>query len=213
MSNLIIIILMLNVLFLINCFLNIQSDKTMDMKIFIIGFNKTGTRSLDSYFNKNSIPSIHWDYNKLARQIKYNYEKGYNILYGYDHYTVFSDMEDAYNLNYAYVDYFKEFDKEYPNSKFILNIRDVDNWIKSRNNHKNYTEKIANKLNISKQELNNIWKNEFYNHKNNVINYFYDKPDKLLIFDIEKDSIQKINDFFPELHLDSTYYIHKGKTR
>ena len=44
-------------------------------------------------------------------------------------------LEDYENLNYAHVDYFRGFDKMYPESKFILNIRDVEKWIKSRNNH------------------------------------------------------------------------------
>jgi hypothetical protein len=183
-----------------------------DMKIFIIGFNKTGTRTLHQYFNKNLIPSIHWDGGKLAKRIKYNYENGLKVLTGYEKYIVFSDMEDYKNLNYAHIDYFRELDKMYPNSKFILNIRDVDNWIKSRNNHSNYTEEICQKLNLTKQELNKKWKDDFYNHKKNVIKYFSNKPKKLLIYDIDKDSVQKINDFFPDLQLDTKHYKYIGKT-
>lgn len=191
---------------------NAQDSLNTSMKIFIIGFNKTGTRSLHHYFEYNSIPSIHWDDGKLAKKIKYNHENNIKILTGYEKYIVFSDMEDIDNLNYAHVDYFREFDKMYPKSKFILNIRDVENWIKSRNNHRNYTKQIYQKLNITKKELNQIWEKDYYNHKNNVINYFSDKPNKLLIFDIEKDSIQKINDFFPELQLNTRHYKHEGKT-
>tara|TARA_A100001015_G_scaffold156177_1_gene173334 strand:- start:481 stop:1038 length:558 start_codon:yes stop_codon:yes gene_type:complete len=183
------------------------------MKIFIIGFNKTGTRTLHNYFSKNLIPSIHWDHGKLAKQIKYNHENGIKILTGYDQYTVFSDMEDYINLNYAHVDYFKEFDKVYPESKFILNIRDVENWIKSRNNHDKYTENLCKKLNVTKEVLNQRWREDYYNHKKNVINYFSDKPNKLLIFDIEKDSVQNLNDFFPKLQLNSKHYTHEGKTK
>lgn len=185
----------------------------MTMKIFIIGFNKTGTRTLHHYFKKNLIHSIHWDSGKLARQIKYNHENGIKILTGYEQYVVFSDMEDISHLNYAHVDYFKEFDKTYPDSKFILNIRDVDNWIKSRNNHQGYVQYLSKKTNLTKEELNQKWREDFYNHKKNVINYFSDKPNKLLIFDIEKDSVQKINDFFPKLQLNSKHYIHLGKTK
>ena len=34
--------------------------------IFIIGFNKTATRSLDYFFKRNGFPGIHWDYGNLA---------------------------------------------------------------------------------------------------------------------------------------------------
>ena len=185
---------------------------SISMKIFIIGFNKTGTRTLDNYFSENLIPSIHWDNGRLAKQIKYNYENGIKILTGYEKYIVFSDMEDYKNLNYAHVDYFREFDKMYPESKFILNIRDVEKWIKSRNNHGTYTKVLCKKLNVTKEVLNQKWRDDYYNHKKSVINYFSDKPNKLLIFDIEKDSIQKLNDFFPELQLNAKHYKHMGKT-
>jgi hypothetical protein len=185
------------------------------MKIFIIGFNKTGTHSFHEYFKKNLISSIHWDGGKLARTIKYNHKNGIKILTGYEQYTVFSDMEDVLNLNYAHVDYFMEFDKMYPGSKFILNIRDVENWIKSRINHGGgwYVNYLCRKLNLTKEKLNQKWREDYYNHTENVINYFSDKPNKLLIFDIEKDSIQKLNDFFPNLQLNADLYEHLYKTK
>ena len=104
-----------------------------------------------------------------------------------------------------------EFDKMYPESKFILNIRDIEKWIKSRNDHGNYTKNLCKKLNVTKEVLNQKWREDYYNHKKSVITYFSDKPDKLLIFDIEKDSVQKLNDFFPELQLNAKHYKHKGK--
>lgn len=183
-------------------------------KIFVIGFNKTGTTTLHNYFSRNNIPSIHWDQGKIAKKMKDNFNKGLKILCGYENFIVFSDMEDILNLNYAHITYFKELDKDYPESKFILNIRNVDNWIRSRNNHGNglYTKYICNKLNMTKEELNNKWKKDFYEHKKNVIDYFTDKPGKLLIFDIEKDIPEKINDFFPELKLNKEFYKHINKT-
>lgn len=187
-------------------------------KIFIIGFNKTGTSTLHNYFIKNSIPSIHWDNGKIATKIEYNYEHNNKLLTGYEKYIVFSDMENYIydeDIIYAYVTYFKEMDRQYPESKFILNIRNVDNWIKSRNRHmnRNYTKIICKKLNLNEKELNDKWRDDFYNHKNNVIKYFSDKHNKLLVFDIEKDSVQKLNDFFPELQLNSKLYTHEAKTR
>ena len=80
----------------------VKSYVNSNKRIFIIGFNKTGTRTLHNYFYKNLIPSVHWDQGRLAKTIKYNYENGIKILTGYEKYIVFSDMEDYQNLNYAY---------------------------------------------------------------------------------------------------------------
>ena len=182
-------------------------------KIFIIGFNRTGTRTLHNYFNKNGVLSLHWGYGRLAKRIKYNYENDKPLLEGYGKYKVYSDMEDHFNFNYAHITYFKELDKQYPNSKFILNVRNVDTWIRSRNHHMDgkYREYFCYKLNINTEELNNIWRKQYYEHYNNVIKYFKD-TDKLLIFDIEKDKVDKLNDFFSEYELKSYLYTHEGKT-
>ena len=182
-------------------------------KIFIIGFNKTGTRTLHNYFEKNGYLSIHWEYRRLAKKIKYNYENNNPLLSGYEQYKVYSDMEDHINYNYAHITYFKELDKQYPNSKFILNIRNVDNWIKSRNRHMDgkYKDYFLFRLKITIEELNKKWRDEYYQHCNNVINYFKNTS-KLLIFDIEKDKVNKLNEFFPEFILSSKYYTHEGKT-
>lgn len=182
-------------------------------KIFVIGFNKTGTRSLCNYFNDNKIPSIHWHKGKLARIMKKNFNRGKPLMKGYEEYRVFTDMEDYPRQNYAHVTFFKEMEQQYPDAKFILNIRDVENWIKSRNNHDNYTRDICKILKMTKEELNEKWRNDYKEHIENVISYFSDKPNKLLVFDIEKDKIDKLNLFFSDLSLNSKFYKHHGKTK
>ena len=182
-------------------------------KIFIIVFNKSGTRTLHNFFLKNNILSIHWDEGKLADTIEYNFKNGKKLLLEYDNYKVFSDMENYKTLNFAHITYFKDLDKQYPLSKFILNIRNVDNWIKSRNNHWDgkYCNDLCNILDCSKFDLNNKWKEDYFDHIKNVKEYFKN-TNKLLVFDIENDSVNKLVHFFPELKLNTEYYTHCGKT-
>ena len=180
------------------------------MRIFIIGFNRTGTRSLDNFFSKNGLKSVHWDQGRLARKIKRTFNEGKSLLKDYSDYLVFSDMEDYKRLNYAHIDYFKELYKQYPDSKFILNIRDMENWIKSRNNHLKgwYVIELCKIIGCSKEELNKRWRKEFVEHIKNVKDFFKDKEDKLLVFDIEKDNIEKVIQFIPEYSLNGKYYVH-----
>ena len=72
------------------------------MKIFIIGFNKTGTRSLHKFFEDNEISSIYWNKGKLAQNMTANYNLNKKLLSNYEHIRVFSDMEyiDPITLNY-----------------------------------------------------------------------------------------------------------------
>ena len=184
------------------------------MKIFIIVFNRTGTRSLDNFFRKNGLTTIHWDQGRIARKIKRNFNDTNPLLKDYPNIQVFSDMEDYKRLNYAHVDYFKELYNQYPDSKFILNIRNIDNWIKSRNNHLKgfYVIELCKIMNITKEELNKKWRIDFKNHCDSVQEFFKDKSGKLCIFDIEKDLIKNIIEFIPEYKLEDKYYEHIGKT-
>ena len=81
------------------------------MKYFVIGFNKTATTSMHELFLLNGLSSQHdnnWDL---------------------DNYDCFSDGDPLIlfkNLNLT---------DKYPDAKFILNIRDMKDWIISTVNH------------------------------------------------------------------------------
>jgi len=184
------------------------------MRIFIIGFNRTGTRSLDNFFSKNGLTTIHWDQGRIARKIKKNHDRDIPILKDYPDTLVFSDMEDYKRLNYAHVTYFKDLYHQYPDSKFILNTRDIENWINSRNNHLKgwYVKELCKLIGTDKDGLNIRWRNDYYSHHKEVSDFFKDKPNKLVIFDIETDNIQKIINFISEYNLDKKLYEHIGKT-
>jgi hypothetical protein len=57
-------------------------------------------------------------------------------------------------------DYYKQLDNDYPNSKFILNTRNVDKWIQSRIKHNK--GKLLNEHmkihNCDRKQLESIWK-------------------------------------------------------
>jgi hypothetical protein len=194
------------------------------LRIFQIGFNKCGTISLYRLFHdycEPTITSIHWNRGYLARDIHDNILNGREPLLGYDSYSVYLDMEcfRTYNekINWVSIakDYFDLLDINYPNSKFILNTRNIDSWITSRIRHMcnfspmryGFTERLPSKIpyvEYHKQaygldnidDLIKVWKEEWYTHHDNVITHFTYRPNDLLVFDIEKDPFSKIVDFF-----------------
>lgn len=87
---------------------------------------------------------------------------------------------------------------EYPDAKFVFNERDIDKWYKSLvkwySIHKYYAKSNIPGLNGStKQDFHKL----FNYHKTRVIKLFiqYNKLDNLLFFDIERDNIEKLNNF------------------
>lgn len=210
-------------------------------KIFQIGFNKCATHSIHELFSKYTKPalkSVHWDFGKLAKTIKFNLENKQPALKGYESFNVFTDMECEFKIDkqskpdwfFAYKQ-FKEFDRQYPNSKFILNTRDVKNWIRSRLEHKTISTIVGDQV-VSEQpyspyykshmkiynlesigDLIKLWENDWYEHHYAVTDYFKNRPDDLLIFNCETDSLEKIKTFFSDIAFFTDIFPKENKTQ
>jgi hypothetical protein len=102
------------------------------MKIFQIGFNKCGTRYLYKVLTDLGFKGIYYDHGNLARRMFQNFLNCNRLLDGYEQYDYYGSMDNIYMNLYAHLLLYKELDKQYPGSKFILNTRDVESWIKRR---------------------------------------------------------------------------------
>ena len=94
------------------------------MKIFCIGYNKTGTTSLYQFMKNNNIPTAH------SADFESNLEFYHNRNYGFftdlinkyrNEFIFFNDV--PFSLPFLYI----TLDKSYPGSKFILTVRDNEN--------------------------------------------------------------------------------------
>lgn len=198
-------------------------------KIFQIGFNKCGTVSLNNLFTfcTPMLRNIHWDHGKLAKKIYENKKAGKNLLDGeYENYHFYSDMESCFINSktkkpmwyFSYLEDFKTLDKQYPGSKFILNTRNLNNWIISRKNHsakvryllenneailsenkESYLKSQCEFYNKTEQQMVDIWRNMWHMHHNSVLSYFKRRQNDLLVYNIEEDDLGKIKKFFPEI--------------
>ncbi len=188
-------------------------------RIFAIGFNKCGTRSLFQFFKKNGIPSVHYDGGRIAGSMFRHFNNARPLIdIRYRKKVFFADMENIYQPGsplYAGQYFYQLLAREYPNSVFILNTRDKEKWLKSRILHENghYLQYLANKLGLTKPQVVQGWSQEWDDHHQAVQDYFRNKPNRLLVFNIEKDPISKVVKFFKNnYHLQAKYYHHVGKS-
>jgi hypothetical protein len=187
-------------------------------KVFIIGFNKTATRALSTFFEANGMPSVHWDGNKLAQTMVNNLKTGEKILHGYDsHYKVYSDMISMTESERVEANsYFREMDSDYPGSFFILNNRETSSWILSRERHKGVSNFL--KTNLSQMKTTDInvvretWRLEKEAHEKEVREYFQGRRD-FLELDIESDQIPKRLADFLDMDFDDSKWQIIGKTK
>lgn len=161
-------------------------------KIFGIGLSRTGTTSLTKAleilgYKSKHFPKIHA---YRGKELKLNTK----II---DKYRAFTDTPVAR--------FYKELDKKYPGSKFILTIRDKKSWLKScrkffSKRDETNTPKRLLKLHKDLYNTSSFNKKEFNKsydkHINGVLSHFKKRNSDLLIIDITKgDGWEKLCPF------------------
>ncbi len=153
-------------------------------KIFCIGFHKTGTSSLRDAFKILGLKAAHWGphqkYGLLnsLQQRKHNKE--------FDDFDVFMDVPIP--------SFYEYLDQKFPNSLFILSIRDNDGWSKSVEKHIGRRMRDAKFLAPEERLQYNHYQgrlplskciNKYNKHVTKVKDYFEGRTD-LLTFDVRQ---------------------------
>lgn len=148
------------------------------MKVFQIGFNKCGTKFLTQLFDLNGYKGVHWEGGKLANDIIYSKaSESLPLRPWIKDFTVFTDMESAHRYGQPILEGYKEFeylDKSFPGSVFILNTRNVEDWIISRYMHQNgaYANFHAKHHQVDLDQLADIWHKDWEDHIEACRKYF-----------------------------------------
>lgn len=157
------------------------------MKIFVIGFNKTATTSIDAFFRACGLRTFHWQEGgvNLASQIKLNLSESKGVL------TTLEDFEVYSDFTYVTADeviegnkFFRELHSEYPDAYFILNRRKDQDWILSRLRHPNFIERYSKALGLNIQQTLDYWIELKQSRELEIVNYFVGNP-KFLDFNID----------------------------
>lgn len=162
----------------------------MGKKIFCIGVNKTGTNSLHQALQILGYNSVHYlddSGNNIKAMIEQNYLQGHAILKGLEQYDAISDWDYPTHA----INIIKAFDEQYPNSKFILNTRDIDSWMNSRRNHV-LNNQLKKKKDPDSPEPGlewqifdvDAWKKEYEERHREVLTLFENRKNDLLILNI-----------------------------
>ncbi len=151
-------------------------------KIFGIGANKTGTSSLAKALEILGYKISHWDHHEEISKGILKYQFNYKFLKKYDG-VVDLPIPSIY----------KELDQHYPGSKFILTIRDASKWIKSEEAHHKLIGEDQPIFECFLMYGSYFFNNEMYlkryaEHNEEVLEYFKDRPEDLLVLDISNDN-------------------------
>lgn len=182
-------------------------------RIFQIGFNKCGTTSLHRFFLANGLASVHWENGEIALRFFARMARGEDPFADYPQAVAFTDMikvRGSLLEPYKHVDYIHRW---YPDAYFILNTRNASDWIESRVKHglvPHYCEALGLPDEAS---VRAYWLREWYHHHAAVLEYFAAMPERLLVFDIDRDAPAKLARFLaPSWTLDPSRFGRHNRT-
>ena len=174
----------------------------MATKYFQIGMSGCGTTSIGAFFNRSGIPCIDYDDGRLGRRMERNVRDGAPILAGYDHrYDAFTDMKYVSSTppfaRFWGFRHVRRMMADYPDSKYILNTRPVEHWIRTR----------RSQVPIGDQEpfrqwyygttdvdaIADIWRRQWAELHRDVLSAV--PAQFLLVFDIESDPPERLCEF------------------
>lgn len=157
--------------------MNSGIDKALHSnKVFCIGFHKTGTTSL-------GVALSMLGYKVAGAMGVRDSHIAVNVM------TLASRVaedHDAFQDN-PWPIIFREMDQRFPGSKFVLTVRDPDLWIDSVIRHFGNKETEMRKwiYGVGSPVGNeNIFLDRYRAHQRDVINYFADRPNDLLVMDL-----------------------------
>jgi hypothetical protein len=162
-------------------------------KIFGIGLSRTGTKSLTSALLTLGFKAIHYPDDETTLR---------ELTTGHYDLTVLKYFDAITDITVAA--FYPQLDRQFPNSKFILTIRDKDDWLNSLEihmlNRPGFSEpNDENPRFQTHMEMRRFLRGTVYGcyefnrdrmayiydlHLQNVKDYFYNRPDDLLVFNI-----------------------------
>jgi hypothetical protein len=167
-----------------------------DEKIFCIGLSRTGTKSLTVALYILGYNIIHYPSDKATFDELSSGNLSFSVLKDYDG---ISDITVS--------PYYAQLDKLFPNSKFILTMRDKEAWLTSFERHwsdrdpfedPTQTETYMKVRRLLRASVYGTYKFNrermsyvFDLHIKNVLDYFKDKPGKLLVLNIFEEGVWK----------------------
>ena len=194
--------------------------KPKSLKIFGIGLSQTGTRSLAQALTRLGFNVIHSPDDEITLK---------ELMAGKYDFSILKDFDGITDITVA--PFYAQLDKLFPNSRFILTIRDKEFWLRSLEAHfrKPVVEGVASNENTmllrrllrvavyGSYSFNEARFSYVYDlHYKNVIEYFKDRPESLLIINIcEGEGWEKLCPFLnlPVLEQSFPFIAKKSELR
>ncbi len=164
--------------------------KPVPTRIFGVGMHKTATNSLHAALTQLGYDSAHWPSGIWARDV-------YNEMMEQGRSATLERSYAACDLPITIL--YKELDRAYPGSKFILTVRDEEKWLASARKHWSHEHNpyrwewdvypVNNKIHklvYGRTDFDaRVMMERYVRHNREVLHHFRGRPGDLLVMDMD----------------------------
>lgn len=193
-------------------------------RVVLVGFNKCGTRSFTRLFEKAGHKSMHrkirepWRLrHNAARLMRANLAAGRKVFSGLEEYTLYTDLVFQTRRDcFEGFRRFREILRDYPDTILVLNLRDREDWIRSRmrHGHGEFATRVMRQQQIDGLEaLADLWRRDWDAHIADVRQFMADCPAQLVEFDLDTDPVTRLVQRFSDYGLRAEDWDDVGRSR
>jgi hypothetical protein len=172
-------------------------------RVVQIGFHKCGTRSFQRLFEGAGHPVVQHKVRRrfrptrnAAQIMQENLRAGRKIFAGIENYTFYAGLiHQTESDSFEPIKHFREMLRDYPDTILLLNVRDREDWIRSRlkHGHGEFAERVMRQRGIAtREELADFWRQEWDGHLADVRSFMADRPSQLVEFSLDTGLVEDL---------------------
>jgi hypothetical protein len=172
-------------------------------RVVQIGFHKCGTRSFQRLFEGAGHPVVQHKVRRRFRPtrnaaliMQENLGAGRKIFTGIEDYTFYAGLiHQTESDSFEPIKHFREMLRDYPDTILLLNVRDREDWIRSRlkHGHGEFAERVMRQRGIATREaLADFWRQEWDGHLADVRSFMADRPSQLVEFSLDTGLVEDL---------------------
>lgn len=193
-------------------------------RVVQIGFHKCGTRSLERLFRQAGHRVVKFKLRRPFRRsrnaallIRQNLEAGRKAFAGMEDFTFYADLiyqteQDAFEP----IRHFREILRDYPDTVLLLNVRNREDWIRSRlrHGHGEFLRRVMRQRGVdSAEQVAAAWRQEWDDHLEDVRSFMAVRPSQLVEFDLDTGSVEALISRLSAYGLRAADWDDIGRTR
>jgi hypothetical protein len=193
-------------------------------RVVQIGFHKCGTRSFQQLFERAGHNVVQHKLRRPFRRsrnaallIRENLRAGRKVFAGMEDYTFYAGLiYQTEKESFEPIHHFREMLRDYPDTILLLNVRNREDWIRSRlrHGHGEFAKRVMRQRGIEDpKELAELWRRDWDTHLADVRTFMADRPEQLVEFDLDTGSPQELVGRLSAYGLKAADWGDVGRTR